>query len=186
MDRRPVKVQNNILSRIPYQSGWQGLKKIEDSCNSMGFSEEEANVADNRREDEWKEVKRKMAKHKRIKKGKISLGETESEEREEEGEDPKARPLNAVIRFEGEGGVKKMDPLKPTKSIRAQIGEVKYAWILGDGNLLIGCNSDGQIEKARKLGSVGKVKVLKVVKVREQRTSGGQGVISRVPLSATI
>lgn len=101
-----------------------------------------------------------------------------SEEKEEEVGEPKAVMLNVVIRFEGEGGVKKIDPLKLTKIIRAQVGEVKYARILGDGNLFIGCNSDAQIDKAKTLAMVGKIKVLKVVKVGEQRPNGGRGVIS--------
>ena len=41
------------------------------------------------------------------------------------------------MRFDGNEGVKKMDPLKLTKILRGQVGEVKYARVLGDGNLLI-------------------------------------------------
>ncbi len=59
-------------------------------------------------------------------------------------------------------GIKKTDPIKLTKIIKGQIGEVKYARILGDGNLLIGCNKV-KMEKARKLTNVGKIKVLKAV-----------------------
>lgn len=59
---------------------------------------------------------------------------------------------------------------------------MKFARILGDGNLLIGCNSDVQMERAKKLATVGKVKVSKVVKVGEHRPNGDKGVISGVPL----
>lgn len=40
-------------------------------------------------------------------------------------EEPKAVLLNVVVRFMGEGGVKEVDPLKLTKIIREQVGEVK-------------------------------------------------------------
>jgi len=91
-----------------------------------------------------------------------------------------------VVRFESEGGVKKMDPLKITKIFRTQVGEVKYAKVLGDGNLLIGCNTKTQVEKARKMVSVGKMKVTKTVRVGEQRTFGCQGVITGVPLGISM
>lgn len=48
--------------------------------------------------------------------------------------------LNVVVRFKGK--LKKVDPLKLTKIIRGQVGEVKYVRVLGDGNLLIGCNTE--------------------------------------------
>ena len=38
-----------------------------------------------------------------------------------------------VVRFE-EGGVKKLDPLKLTQIIRRQVGEVRHARVLEDGN----------------------------------------------------
>ena len=39
-------------------------------------------------------------------------------------------------------GVNKLEPLKLTKIMRAQVGEIKYVRVLKDGNLLIGCNSE--------------------------------------------
>lgn len=51
---------------------------------------------------------------------------------------PKAGLLNVVVRFEMEGGVKKVDPMKLTKIVRWQVGEVKHTRVFGDGNLLIG------------------------------------------------
>jgi len=84
-----------------------------------------------------------------------------------------------VVRFE-EPGVKGLDPLKLTKIIKNQVGEVKYARILNDGNLLIGCSSEEQIGKALKLQVVGKTMVVKVAKVGEQ---GSKGVIYGIPLA---
>lgn len=43
------------------------------------------------------------------------------------------------------------DPLKFTKIIKKQVGEVKYARILNNGNLLIGCSSEEQVGKALKM-----------------------------------
>lgn len=54
-----------------------------------------------------------------------------------------------MVRFEGEEEVKKIDPQKINK-IRAQIGEVKYARVLRDRNLLKGCNSENQVKKGKK------------------------------------
>lgn len=56
------------------------------------------------------------------------------------------------------------------------MGEVKYARVLGDSNLLIGCNTENHVEKARKLLRVGKVKMTKTIKDGEQRPNGGKGV----------
>lgn len=58
--------------------------------------------------------------------------------------------------------------------------------MLEDGNLLIGCNTEKQVDKARKVQSVRKVKVVKTVKVGEQRSYGGKGVITRVPISVSM
>lgn len=59
----------------------------------------------------------------------------------------KAGLLNVVI---FEGGVKKLELLTLTNVIRTQVWEVKYGRIVGDGNLLIGCNHEVQMEKAKK------------------------------------
>ncbi|TDH16307.1 hypothetical protein EPR50_G00018610 [Perca flavescens] len=104
----------------------------------------------------------------RINKAKRVRGVQESEEK-----------WNVVVRFE-EPGVKSLDPFKLTKIIKNQVGEVKYARILNDGNLLIGCNSEEQIGRALKLQAVGKIVVVKVVKVGEQ---GSKGVIYGIPLA---
>lgn len=87
----------------------------------------------------------------RINKAKWTRGMKESEEK-----------WNVVVRFE-EPGVKSLDPLKLTKIIKNQVGEVKYARILNDGNLLIGCNSEEQVGRALKIQAVGRAVVVKVV-----------------------
>lgn len=142
-------------------------------------------------ESEWEDVVKgsrvkKLARHKRKKNDSDSLGGTESEGREVEVNDLRTEMFNVVVRFEGEGGVKKTDPLKLTKIIKAQIGEVKYAKVLGDGNLLIGCSSGKQIEKAKKMSSVGKVKVAKVVRVGGEKAESCKGIMAGVPLMVNI
>lgn len=66
------------------------------------------------------------------------------------------------------------------------MGEVKFAKVLGDGNLLIGCSSEVQVIKAKKMTVIGKIKVIKVVRVGEQRSNGSKGVISGVPLNVSM
>lgn len=157
--------------------------------DGMDYSEAEGNGSDERRESDWEEVGRmhrdkKEASRKRKKKGCVSSNGTESEE--DEGKEPKIRLLNVVVRFEGEGGVKKMDPLKLTKIIREKVGEVKYARILGDGNLLVGCNNEVQMEKAKKMSCVGKIKIVKVVRVGEKINGGSKGMIYGIPLTVNM
>lgn len=51
-----------------------------------------------------------------------------------------------------------MDPLKLTTTLREQVGEVRYARVLGDQNLLVGCGDEGQVKKVKGIGGVGKVR----------------------------
>jgi len=46
---------------------------------------------------------------------------------------------------------------------------VKYARILGDVNLLVGCNNEVQMKKAKKMSCVGKIVIVKVVKLEWER-----------------
>lgn len=155
-------------------------KETDSESSSMVCSEEDESGI-----NEWESVgKGKNAKsRKRKKKETSSIEESESEEREKRR---RQEIMNVVVRFEGDGGLKKIDPIKLTKILKGKIGEVKYARILGDGNLLIGCNNKDQMEKARKLTSVGKIKVLKVVRVGEKRTNGCKGVIYGVPIHVNV
>lgn len=87
--------------------------------------------------------------------------------------------FRVVVRFEGDG-VKNVDPIKLTNIIKKQVGEVRYAGVLNDGNLLIVCTSEEQAERAGKLQIIGKEKVVRVVRVG---TSGSKGVIYGIPLT---
>ncbi|XP_067275529.1 uncharacterized protein [Pseudorasbora parva] len=159
--------------------------------DDMEYSGIEGNGSDERRESDWEEVGRvrrdkKAVSRKRKKKGDACSNGTESEEREDERKDPKSMLFNVVVRFEGEGGVKRIDPIKLTKIIKEQVGEVKYARILGDGNLLIGCSNERQMEKAKKMSCIGKVKVVKVARVGEKRTGGSKGVVYGIPRTVSM
>lgn len=84
---------------------------------------------------------------------------------------------NVVVRFV-EPGVKSLDLLKLTKIIKKQVGEVKYARIINDGNLLIGCEE--KIGNDLKMQAAGGVTVVRVMKVGDQ---GNRGVIYGIPLT---
>lgn len=106
-------------------------KEIEgDSYNSMEMSGEDCEI--DQRRSEWEQRgrggrSRRASGRKRKKEDKDSVEGTESEGQGDQVKNGKKEALNVVVRFEGEGGVKKMDPIKITKIIRAQVGEVKYA-----------------------------------------------------------
>lgn len=84
---------------------------------------------------EWEQDVRARSKRE----DKSSQRGSDSDRREREAMNPVPGILHVVVRFEGEGVAKNMDPLKLTKIMRAQVGEIKYVRVLKDGNLLIGC-----------------------------------------------
>lgn len=175
---------NDLLLALDSMAGRSGGE--EDIYPNMEYSEEEVVNGSNREEKGWEKVGkggRKINERKRKKQEENSLEGSENESQEGMSGRKKTEMYNVVIRFEGEEGVKRMDPLKMTKIIKTQVGEIKYARVLRDGNLLIGCNSVSQCEKAQKLTSVGKVKVYKTVRVGERKTWGSRGVITGVPIS---
>lgn len=51
--------------------------------------------------------------------------------------------------------------------------------------MIVGCGDEGQVKKVKGIGSVGKVKITKVIRVGEQR-NGCKGVISGVPLCVSM
>lgn len=153
----------------------------EDECEIMECSG--GHMAE--KEEGWKieEKRKKSNKRKKERNGSGSSGATDSEEGEGGQKASQDKQVNMVVRFEGEGGVKKIDPLKLTKIIRGQVGEVKYAKVLADGNLLIGCNSEQQVKNAKEMTRVEKVRVARVVRVGEKRDEGCKGIISGIPVS---
>ena len=90
------------------------------------------------------------------------------------------RRLNVVVRFAGEGGVARMNPLQLTRELNKKCGDIKFAKVLKDGNLIIGCTDEIQMALVKQFTMVGDKKVVKVVQIGEQRSISTKGVITGV------
>lgn len=92
-----------------------------------------------------------------------------------------------VIRFNetNQEIIKKANPFGLTTSLANKIGQIEYAKILNDGNLLIRCADAGQMEKALKIKDVVKCKVENTARVGMGRKCVAKGVITGVSLSVT-
>ena len=130
----------------------------------------------------------RVAKRHRSNSGRSSEPETEEDEmpsEDELSEDSGGnKRFNIVVRFAEEGGVTKMNLLKLTKELEKKCGVIKFAKVLNDGNLLIGCNDEIQVAVAKQITMIGKCKVVTVVQVGEQklRPKRCKGVITGVTL----
>ena len=89
-----------------------------------------------------------------------------------------------VVRFgeEDQKMMKAINPLKLTKELGLQLGGIDFAKVLPDGNLLISCKNELQVERARGMKEVGKLKVVSTGRVGERREVGCKGVIAGVPV----
>lgn len=78
--------------------------------------------------------------------------------------------------------MKKINPFTLTTALANKIGEIIYGKVLNDGNLLIRCANENQVEKALKIKEIGKIRVESAGKIG---TNGGgsKGVITGVPVS---
>ncbi|CAL8303150.1 unnamed protein product [Arctogadus glacialis] len=97
-----------------------------------------------------------------------------SDSSEEKGVEKKV-DVKMIVRFAEEGGIGKMNPLKLTKELTGKCGVIKFARVLGDGNLLIGCSDELQVVLTKQLTMVGVNKVVKVVQVGMQRETLQRG-----------
>lgn len=94
---------------------------------------------DEKRKEEEERIRRIMdqgRERNRIK------GGTDSEGWEDETKNPKTGSLHVMVRFEGEGRIKKTDPLKQKEKKHSSTRRKRYARALGDDDLLIGCNTE--------------------------------------------
>ena len=76
-----------------------------------------------------------------------------------------------------------MNVIKLTNELMGKCGEIKFAREYDDGNLLIGCSDETQMEKAKMLKMVGGKEVMMVVQVGEhrvQRPKMSKGVITGI------
>lgn len=102
----------------------------------------------------------------------------------EESEERRRDNIKCVVRFGDRLGVSKINPLKLTKIINKDIGNVEFAKVLSDGNLLVGCNNEEQANKTLKIKEIGGIKVVSTNRVgSKNKISGQKGIIFGVPLN---
>lgn len=89
--------------------------------------------------------------------------------------------FKVILRFREGNGVQALNPVKLTTVLKNQVGDIKLAKVLRDGNLLILCKNKEQSEKAYKMKEVGKCKVISASKVG-MGERGAKGVIWGIPL----
>ncbi|CAJ1053399.1 uncharacterized protein LOC123975742 [Xyrichtys novacula] len=109
-----------------------------------------------------------------------SSNEEDMENFSSEGES-REEGTRLVIRFAEGGGKGKMNSFKLTRELTGKCGELKYARVLGDGNLLAECSTDVQEALVRKLTKVGESRVVRVVRVGVQGRRC-KGVITGIPM----
>lgn len=117
--------------------------------------------------------------------GRKNRGEKRKKKSDVEESDDKSRDsIKCIVRFGDQFGVSTINPIKLTKIINRDIGNIDFAKVLSDGNLLIGCNKEDQANKALKLKEIGGIKVVSTNRVGRKSQSGGRkGIIFGVPLN---
>ena len=124
--------------------------------------------------------------------GRYKRKKNDRDERYDSGEDEpeqdkreSAESFIVILRFNDKAQeiMKKLNPLVLTSTLAKVIGDIQYAKVLGDGNLLVKCANGEQVEKALKVKELGKVKVVSSGRVGVRNGGGGKGVITGVHLS---
>lgn len=99
-----------------------------------------------------------------------------------EGDDAE---FKVILRFSEEKGVHDMSPVKLTTILKNQIGDVKMAKVLRDGNLLMMCINEEQRERVCRMKEIGRHKVISVSRV-EKRYMRNRGVIWGIPVDVNM
>ncbi len=113
----------------------------------------------------------------------------EISESEEEGHEQNKKEIHenfiVIIRFndKDQENMKIINPFVLTKHLASKIGEILYAKVLNDGNLLVNCANEDQFEKAIKVKEIGKLKVINTQGVGARNGGGCKGVITGVPMN---
>ncbi len=113
----------------------------------------------------------------------------EISESEEEGHEQNKKEIHenfiVIIRFndKDQENMKIINPFVLTKHLASKIGEILYAKVLNDGNLLVNCANEDQFEKAIKVKEIGKLKVINTRRVGARNGGGCKGVITGVPMN---
>ncbi|XP_059186385.1 uncharacterized protein LOC131969355 [Centropristis striata] len=131
------------------------------------------------RDEGWNVVKGGKAKRKRKEreqKGRTSVSEETDSEQAKKGEEEH----KIIITLEQEGAsFGEWNPVRITKAINKQVGEVKSAKVLRSGALLVFCRDSAQLGRAIRLNKIEGKKVLATL----AKSGGGlaRGVIFGIP-----
>ncbi len=111
-------------------------------------------------DEEWGESRRRIS-DKRAKGNKRVRNEQEDgTESEEDGQitvqKEREEKYVVIIRFneKNQGSIKKVNPLVLTTTLANKIGDIEYAKVLKDDNLLVRCADAVQLEKALKVKEI--------------------------------
>lgn len=93
-----------------------------------------------------------------------------------------------IVRFneKEQENMKRVNPFMLTTILAKKIGDIVYAKVLNDGNLMVKCADSKQLEIALKIKEIGKCKVENVGRVGDQRKVGYTGVITGIPINVSM
>ncbi len=147
---------------------------------------------DNEGEDEeWGESRRRTSDKRAKGNKRVRNEQDDGTESEEDGQitvQKEREEKFVVIRFneKNQGSMKKVNPLVLTTTLANKIGDIEYAKVLNDGNLLVRCADAVQMEKALKVKEIGKCNVENTGRVGARMGGGSTGVITGVPISVSM
>lgn len=149
----------------------------------MDYNEEE--------EGEW-EDKRGQTSGKKDKGNKRVRNETDDSSGSEKEQESVQKEIKeeyvVIVRFneKDQENMKKVNPFMLTTILSKKIGDIVYAKVLNDGNLMVRCADAKQLEKALKIKEMGKCKVENVGRVGDLRKVGCTGVITGIPTNVSM
>lgn len=169
------------------------LKAVEHDCSANGseIGRWESMDYNEGLDEVWGDKRSRMSDKKDKGNKRVRNENEEDTGSEEEQEIPqKERNENyvVIIRFneKNQESMKKVNPFMLTTTLAKKIGEIEYAKILNDGNLMVRCADAMQMEKALKVKEIGKCKVENTGRVGARREDGCIGVITGVPMNVSM
>lgn len=122
--------------------------------------------------------------NKRVRKDHEERSESEDDEIEGVQRDSPDK-YTVIVRFneKSQSDMKKINTFTLTTALANKVGEIIFAKVLNDGNLLIRCENESQVEKALKMKEIGKIKVGNSGRLGVKNGGGSKGVITGVPMS---
>ncbi|KAM4634664.1 uncharacterized protein ACJ7VT_002543 isoform 1-T4 [Polymixia lowei] len=143
----------------------------------LGSDDLNATLSNLKAEGEWEDINSNME----VSEGRDEGKESSSIETKESVKQVQEH-YRVIVRFKGEGGIRNVNPSILMKSLNYSLGDILFAKVLKDGNLMLGCIDVVQQDKALTLTSVGGCEVATVVSLKTKK-KGIKAVISGVPLS---